>query len=55
MEYTFKLTQEDVYAISTALGHRPYLEVFKVIDKMQAQIGEQEAARKAADEAAKAE
>lgn len=46
MEFTLKLTQQEVYLLSNALGQRPYLEVVQLVNKLQVQIDEQEAAAK---------
>ena len=44
MEFTFKFTAEEVSIIGMALGELQYKQVRPLIEKMQAQINEQEKA-----------
>lgn len=45
MEFTFKVSAQDLNVISGALGMRPYVEVSGVIARLQAQVTTQETAR----------
>lgn len=50
--YDLHVTIQEVGTIGTALGDRPFREASPLIQKLEAQIKEQDAARKAADKPA---